>query len=186
MAEQTYDEKILEVVADEEAVVKAGNLVTLSTGVVLRIVPVPVLRVQAIINRFKYPPVPELWDDKRERNIRNPNSPEYAEARQQIEIERTFAIIDAVLVTGTEIAHRPDNVAAMEDDEWIDILEVTHVLAEGSVRKDSPASRYLAWAKYVAIGSAEDMVAVTSAAGMNMGTSEAKVAGALQGSFPDN
>lgn len=183
MTDLTYDEKILQAIAEDELEQQQeSNLVTLGTGVVLRVKAVPVLRVQAIVNKFKYPKVPELYDDKKDRMIRNPNSPEYLEERSQVAIERTVAIIDAVVATGTEVVSVPKSLPSIESKEWVEELIATQVLDNIPVSK---SARYLAWVKYVAIKDDDDMMEIARLAGLNVGASEVRVAGQLQSSFPD-
>lgn len=179
-----YEQKIQSAVQDSvEQEARAGHeIITLSNGVQLKTQPVPVLRIQAILSRFKYPPVPETYDPDKDRVYRNPHNPQYVEAREQVDLERTLAIIDAVVALGTSLHYKPDHVPAVDDDEWIDEIEILGI----PVEREKPKARYLAWVKYVAVVSQDDLVHIARQAGLNMGVSEERVATALQSSFQDN
>lgn len=177
-----YDTSVLEKISQVEVEKADENIITLSSGVRLRTKKVPVLRIQALVNKFKYPPVPEIWDESRERTIRNPNHPDYLAARQAVDIERTLAVIDAIAAMGTEIVYRPENIPALEDDAWVDEITV------GGLEFDlkSPTARYLAWVKYVAIVDQDDIALIAKKAGLSLGIAEERVAASLQSSFQDN
>lgn len=180
---EIYDDKILDAVDAEAQKPEEKDTIELSTGVILKQKTVPVLRAQALISRFKYPPVPELYDEKKDRMIRNPNSPEYMQMKAEIDTERGLAVIDLAIASGTEMVHVPDHLPKLDDEEWLTELVETGVILKAP---ESKAGRYLAWVKYNAIGTAEDMQAIGAAAGLSFGVSERQVATSLENSFQDH
>ncbi len=178
-----YVTKIQDAVAelpDDELEDKVQK-VMLSSGVILRMKQVPVLRINAVLERFQYPPVPELYDKEHDRILKNPDHPLYKEECQKVDMQRTWAMLDAVLAVGTEIIHRPAEVPAVEDDTWIEELEMFGI----AVRKDNQRARYLAWVKFVAVINQDDLQKIAVKFGLGLGVAEEKVANALQGNFPN-
>ena len=177
MADRIYEEKI------QDALVESipEPYVTLSTGVVLKLKKAPMLRIQAVANKFKYPDIPEVWDKDRERWIQNPDNPDYKKACEAVDMERGFATVDAIVAMGTEIESIPDGVPHVSDNSWIDEMNVV-----GIEISDIPIARYMSWIKFVAISDEKDLTKITEAATRLMGTSEGRVAGAIRDNFPDH
>lgn len=178
-----YSDKIndaLKVVeAHEEGL--ENNELTLSTGVKLRLKKINILRINAIVDRFKYPEVPEVWDEHREKYFKNPDSPTYQQMKAEVDEQRTLAVIDAIAALGTEIAYVPPGLSPLESDEWITELQFLQI----PVLPDNRLARYLAWVKFVAIGDITDLQKISEQFGVAMGTSEGKVAESIQRNFPD-
>ena len=180
--EQSYENKIAEALTSTEDVAEEESLITLTSGVQLKYKRVPVLRIQAIVNKFKYPPIPETWDEVKGRAYKNPQLPEYLEARQQVDVDKVLAVIDAIAAVGTELHFKPDSVPSVDDDSWLEELEVMGI----EVNVSSKIARYLAWVRYVAVVDQDDFMRIAQKAGLAVGTSEERVASALQGSFQDH
>lgn len=158
------------------------NRITLSSGVILQFRDkFPLMRINAIIERFPYPPVPELYDDDKGRVERNPFSKVYLEMRQQVDQDRANAVIDAVIATGTSLVYCPPDITPPDSDEWIEELEVTGI----TVHKSSKWARYLAWVKYVAIVQATDLALISNKFGITLGVSESQIAAAIEDTFPN-
>lgn len=178
-----YEKKILEAVSAEDQPTESASRVTLSSGVVLEYQPVPVLRIQNLMRKFKYPEVPELWDEVREQKIKNPSHPVYVEMCEQIDMDRTFAVVDAIIAFGTTPVEVPDTVEALDSETWVkECKEFFDIDLEGA----SPRARYLAWVKFVAVIDIKDFQKISNAFNLAMGVSESKVASALQDRFPDH
>ena len=103
--EQKIQDAIVEVGSKDET---SSPLIVLSTGVVLRPKKFSMMRIQAIMSRFKLPEIPLMNDEDKGRPIRNPNHPLYLEQKAEMEQERTMAVIDAIIAFGTEIKFIPD------------------------------------------------------------------------------
>lgn len=175
-----YVEKIQRAVAEVEAVREEDkNTLTLSNGVKLQLKSVPLLRIQAISERFKYPDVPEVYDPDKDRTYKNPFDPLYQQMKQEVDVQRTWAILDAVLAFGTKLVYRPDDVPALEGDDWIEDLK----MSELAVNVSSPTARYLMWVKYVAVVTLDDLKLISNQFGINMGVSEEQIAQAMDSSF---
>lgn len=157
------------------------GIITLKNGVQLKKKPFPILLVQQVIGSFKYPPVPEYWDEDRKRGIKNPNNEDYIRQKDEVDTERGLAAIDAIIAFGTELVSVPEDVIKLEDDSWIDDLELVNI----SVRRDNRKARYLAWVRNVAITDGRDLELLSALIQNAMGTSGGAVAQAMDG-FRDN
>lgn len=157
------------------------DIIVLDSGVELALKKVPLLRIQAILEKFTYPPVPEVYDPEKDRTYKNPFDPVYQDMRAEVDQQRTWAVIDAVLAFGTRLRSKPDDIPDIEDDEWIEELSLVGI----QVKADSKLARYLMWVKFVAIVSADDLQKISRQFGLNMGVSEEKIAEAMQNNFPD-
>lgn len=181
-ADVAYTEKIgnaLKVVEAKEET--ASDQITLSSGVVLRLKKINVLRINAVVEQFKYPKVPEIWDANKDRALRNPDDPEYKALCAEVDAQRTWAVLDAIAALGTEVMSVPPTVHALESNEWIEELQLLKI----PVDPDSKLARYMAWIKFVAIVDTADFQKIAEQFGMAMGTAEGKVAESIQRNFPD-
>lgn len=175
-----YNNQIQEAVAQVEK--PQTNTLTFSTGVVLKTKQVPVMRLQSIIEKFKYPEVPLINNPSKGRAERNPEHPVYLEQRAEVDTQRALAIVDAVIVFGTEIEHVPDSVPSLESKDWIEELDLVGI----DVKSESRLARYLAWVKYVAMVTQDDLLLIRNQAGLTMGVSEEQIAQQMRDNFPDN
>ena len=133
------------------------NVITLSTGVQLKKKKFSPFLIQSVISKFKYPPIPEYWDEDRKRGIKNPDHPEYIAQKAEVDEQRGMAAIDALIAFGTELSFIPDGFARPEEDEWADDLEAVTGI---SIRRDNYKSRYLAWVKNVAISDPNEIESI--------------------------
>lgn len=174
-----YENKIQEAVAtvDLPQPESVTSEVTLSSGVVLRNKKFSRLILQAILDKFPYPEAPKVHIREKDRYEVNPNDPRYKEQVAKIDEQRSMAIIDAVIVFGTEIVSVPDSVMPIENDDWVDELEIIGV----TVLKENKKARYLAWIKYVAMVDTEaDLAKVMAVFSRMVGASEETVAQAIE------
>jgi hypothetical protein len=185
MSDPTYNDKIQAALVEVEKLEsepKQTDRVTLSSGVILKFKKIPLLRINAIVDAFPYPPIPKYFNPEKGREEENPMSKVYLDMKTEIDVQRSLAIIDAVVATGTELEFKPDSMVAVESDDWIDELEVSHI----PVRKESKYARYLAWVKFVAIRDMDDLGLIAREFGITLGISESRIAAAVQENFPDN
>lgn len=178
----TYDQEIQEALELVEAQPEQSDEITLSTGVVLKFKKIPILRIQAVVEQFPYPEVPEVFNKDKGRYEKNPFSEEYKKMVEEIDAKRGLAVIDTVLAVGTEVSTTPDNFAGPDTDEWLEELEIGHI----KVKRDSKIARYHAWVKYVAIVDQDDVGKILEQFGLQLGVGEANVAQQLQTNFPHN
>jgi len=178
MVDANYESKIQEAVAevDQPQSTPISDETVLSSGVRLRHKKFSRLILQAILDKFPYPEPPKVKIPEKDRYEINPNSPQYKEQIAQIDMQRSMAIIDAGIVFGTEMVYKPDSLPDVDDDGWIDDLDLLGI----PVKRDNKKSRFLAWIKYEAMRDTEtDLAKIMSAFSNLSGVSEEAVAEAL-------
>ena len=182
MVDTTYNEQIQNTLVHmEERVVTQPDTVTLSSGVVVRSKDVPKPRIIALLEQFPDPEVPLVENKDKGRMERNPKSESYIEAVNQVNMRRGLAMLDIIIVSGTEIVSVPEGFPKVEDTDWIEELELSHI----PVRRSSPLARKFAWLKYVACTDDSDYEKLLTRTQMQVGDSEAHVAQQLQENFQD-
>lgn len=169
------DQPIEEITATEETT----EYVTLSTGVILHVRPIAPRIILQIIENFKLPEVPTVYDKEKERSIANPQDPAYLEALNQSASDRGLALLDACVALGTELYSAPDEgVPKLESDDWIDELSVAGIIFDVNRAR----IRYTMWVKAVAAVTEQDLLLVSKYVMRKAGVTKEDVASAL-GSF---
>ena len=95
------------------------EVVTLSTGVVVRLKPVSSSLVEEMKAAIPMPDVPVVWIEAKEREEENPNDPRYIEAVEEVNRKRADAIFDALCTFGVELVD-----GLPEDDLWLKKLKL--------------------------------------------------------------
>lgn len=177
MDQVQYNKDIQQAVVEVEEAstpTPAGVLV-LSNGIKLKLKKIPLMRIQAVWNKFQYPKVPEVYDEDRDRYIKNPNSEEYLLAKQDVDEQRAAAIMDAIAALGADVLEVPEGISKIEDDEWIEECEVIGLFIDKTKR----IARKLAWMKYVALADTSDVIKLNAEFGVSMGLNEEQIAQAV-------
>jgi len=87
---------------------------TLTSGVRVRIAPISASLIMDVQAQIHYPPVPEIWDEEKQRPYQNPDSPEYKRQVDEVDERRSMAAMDAIVMFGIELAD-----GLPEDDTWL-------------------------------------------------------------------
>ena len=96
-----------------------STVVTLSTGVVVRLHPVSSSLVEEMKAAIEMPKVPVVYIEEKEREEENPNDPRYIEAVEEVNRKRADAIFDALCTFGVELVD-----GLPEDGLWIKKLKL--------------------------------------------------------------
>ena len=125
------------------------GIVTLSTGVRARIIPVASPLIDEINSRIPDPPVPVQVIDGQEHA--NPLHPEYQRGMRDASNKRTSAVQDAFVMFGVELV---DGVP--EDDEWIKkikFMERRGALDLSCYKLEDPIDREFVYKRFIAVSS---------------------------------
>ena len=136
-------------VAAKQTKVSEDGIVTLSTGVRARIIPVASPLIDEINSRIPDPPVPVQVIDGQEHA--NPMHPEYRQAMVEASSRRTTAVLDAFVMFGIELV---DGVP--EDDEWIKkikFMEKRGVIDLSCYNMKDPIDREFVYKRFIAVSS---------------------------------
>lgn len=163
------------------------NEVTVSTGVVFKVKEVPQFTMSDIRREFKEP-VPPMWFNKDTgRKEANPNDPEYIRLHSEYMINMSMAIIDIMILLGTEVKSVPKSFPGPDSDKWKHELSAilrTRGWSREDVANITEEESYIYWVKYkAAAGGIEDnnsdISKITLAIGRLTGVAEEDVSNAM-------
>jgi hypothetical protein len=151
------------------------NIVTLSTGVQLKIKPVSKHFIFQVTSKFKKPEVPMYMNEAKGRMEENPSHPDYLEAQEQYIIDVVDATNDLVLMRGTEIHAIPDSVIKPNSKAWKSEMKIL-----GLPMIDDERYRYLSWVKAIAATTDSDLSILMEEIGRLTGVPESDVEQAVE------
>ncbi len=135
--------------AIREARMKAGDTVTLSSGIKLKLKPVSQTLLRRAIAKLDKPSVPKWLNPNTNIEEENPNDPDYLDALEEYRLALFDATCRVLFVVGTECESVPEGYFRPEDDGWVQ--QVTAVLGESPDISDE-VRRYMEWIECHAIG----------------------------------
>lgn len=157
--------------AQEQVDVETDAVRVLSTGVRVCLKSVSASLIDEVRARVKDPDVPEVYDEEKDRKLRNPNDPAYLRALEEAEELRGRAATDAMIMFGVELIDPiPD------DDGWIDQLAFLGIEVDVS----NKFAREFAYKKYIAVGT-PDLPDVFTASSPVTGEGVAKAMAGFRG-----
>lgn len=181
----TYHAKLedaLEAVQHEQH--REDRFLVVSTGVTFLPRKINPLAFQQVASKYKDPPIPYVFDEVKGRDLYNPQDPDYLAEKKMIEAERSLATIDAIIALGTQLSPdhpTPQDVPALDSDDWVEDLEAGGIEFDSSKRR----MRYLMWVKYIACPTVQDIEKITDFVLRTSGISAEATVEAVN-SFPDN
>lgn len=140
------------------------EIVTLSTGIRAKIVPVGASLIDDVVARIEDPAVPTFMNEEKGREEENPNDPHYLIALQVAARQRANAAMETMLLFGLELVD-----GLPEDDSWLKrlkFLEQRGILDLSPYPEDDSLAMELMYKKYIATGTS-DLVAIGRKAGLN-------------------
>lgn len=131
----------------------SDNIVTLSSGVRVRLLPVNPATVAEVIAHIKDPDVPTWHNPSKGRDEPNPLDPSYERALVLADQDRGIATMDALVLMGVELV---DGLPL--DDTWLKKLRILsrsgHLDLSGFDFEDEIDLKYL-YCKHIAVGSSD-------------------------------
>jgi hypothetical protein len=171
---QVLGKALEEVQADEPEQSTDDGLIHLSTGVVLAPRKVSPFVFQEVSSRFKYPKVPVIWMEDKQREEPNPMNPDYLAERDEVDYNRSMATIDGTIALGTKLVSIPEGFPTPDDNDWLDDLETMGI----EINRDNSRMRYRTWVKYVAAPTVPDVQTIIAKVLRAIGVSEEEVVSA--------
>lgn len=141
--------------------------IELSTGVVLRSKKINRNVFADILSEHAKPRVPVTYNHDKGREEENQQDPEYLAALNLYNTQLARAMSDALIVLGTELESKPDELPGQDDPTWLEEVELLRVYKTHTRR-----GRYLAWVKTVAISNDEDFKAIGKSVQRALGVPE--------------
>lgn len=167
--------------AVDDAKKPQDNLIHLSTGVVLRGKQAPPMILMAIMGSFPRPKPPVYRSEEMGRDVENPENPDYLSRVQAWQAEQSEAVLNALIISGSEFVSKPDKMPGPEDKEWLEEYEMLNL----PMRRENAAWRYLRWVQYKAAVTADDTKLIMQVVGRLSGVPEKTVQSAEQFSGSD-
>jgi hypothetical protein len=155
----------------------AEHTITLSTGVVLRGKTVPPLGYVTVAAAFPTPKPPMWKDPNLGRLVENPDNEDYINRVKSIQMESSSALLNVMIVYGTEVVSTPPGFSKPKDKKWLDRFRLT-----GLPIFDDEDWKYLTWIKFEAATTPEDLNLIKEVVGKLSGVPEKDVEAAE--SFP--
>ena len=172
----------------------AADEVQVSTGVIFGVKRVPPLVLTDIRREFKEPPIPTWYNKDTGRREANPDDPEYIKANNEYMVNMSMAVVDIMILMGTEVKYVPSNLPSPDSQAWDSELRAI-LLARGWSRSEiaelSADEKYVFWVKYRAAVDNDmdddnnDIGKITTAIGRLSGVAEEDVKDAID-TFRDN
>lgn len=144
------------------------RLIRLSSGVVLRAKQAPPLTLVKVMAAFPRPKPPTWFNQQMGREMENPDDPDYIERLKAHQTESSNAILNALILLGTELAELPKKYPGPDSNDWIDEYAELGLPA----RPNSKGWRYLTWVTFKAVQNENDLIAIRDAVGRLSGVPE--------------
>lgn len=116
-------------------------------GLVLRLRRVPQMTIYELGRKVKPPKVPLVHDEESGKDLENPLDPEYVAAMTEYTNTQGITTFTAILGLGTVLETVPDNIAPLDSDEWVEVLEEIGI----SFNSKNKMLRYVAWLKFIVL-----------------------------------
>lgn len=94
------------------------NIITLPTGERAKLMPVSATLISEVTSHIKEPEVPTWFDENKQREVPNPNDPDYLKAVEAADRARGLASLDALIMFGVTLLD-----GMPEDDSWLNKLK---------------------------------------------------------------
>lgn len=159
-----------------------ARTVALSSGVILAIRQVwPTALMKIASQDIAKPEPPQVFLKDKGRAEPNELDPEYRAALNKYWFDLGQQYVNGLILLGTDVHSIPDGFDAPSDPGWAEIL---NTVIPGAVPEVGTKKRYLAWIRYWACRTAEDINAIEKAVTESNAVLEGTVAESMAG-FPD-
>jgi hypothetical protein len=180
MANRNREDSVIEAV--ESSKTDSNGLIRLSTGVVLKSKRVSNMLFADVMRKFERPKAPFWTNPDTGRDEENYDHPGYKEKMEAYNADISVAIVELMILVGTENHSVPKGFNNVNDN-WDEDYKL--ILGEDRIGVSGSRKRYLMWVKYVAAPSQEDINKIMEAVGRLSGVAEEDVAEAVE-RFRDN
>lgn len=147
------------------------NTITLSTGVVLRGKQAPPLALIRIMGSFPRPKPPVYFAKNMGREMENPDDPDYIERVRAWQMDSSNAMLNALILLGTELVSKPKKMEGPDDDGWLE----EYRLLSTEMLPQNKSWRYLTWITFKAAINEKDLNLIKEVVGRLSGVPESKV-----------
>lgn len=147
------------------------NLITLSTGVILRAKPANPITLIDVMAAFPRPKPPMWFNTTMGRMMENSADPDYLERVNARKMEQSDAVLMVLIGWGTELHSKPKGISGPMDDEWLERYSLLGL----DMKPENKDWRYLKWVKHVACSDPSDLKLIQEEVGRLSGISKSDV-----------
>lgn len=147
------------------------DIITLSSGVVLRgkrTNPLVLVQVMAAIPR---PEPPLVFIEKMGREMENPDDPNYIERLNAWKTDYADRLVSALIVLGTDLISTPKGMPGPDKGDWLEEYSLLRL----PMHPENKSWRYLTWVKFKAVQDQTDMQSIQELVGRLNGVRESSV-----------
>jgi hypothetical protein len=144
----------------------ADEIVTLSTGVRVKVMPVTATLIDEVQSKIADPEPPMIYLEEKDRSEPNYSDPRYLRAIERAQVDRVIAAVDALVLFGVELVD-----GLPEDTGWIKKLKFMEKLGTldlSSLDLGQDIDQEFAYKRYIAV-SATDIATISQASGLSEG-----------------
>lgn len=141
------------------SVTSGTNEYTLSSGVIVRLKPVPPLAMREAAIQAVPPRPPMVHIEDRDQDIENPNDPDYLKALEEYQTKQLYLVSDVMMMLGVDIIHVPEDVFPVESEEWSEMLAAVGIAIPEQAVSNKYARR-LTWMRLYAARSETDIATI--------------------------
>lgn len=170
------DERVVEAIESQES-----ENITLSSGVILKVKQAPPLILIKVMAAFPRPKPPVYRNETLGRDMENPDDPEYLERLQAHKTESSSALLNAMILLGTELVSVPKKFPKPEENGWLEEYTELGIPA----KPENKSWRYLNWVMFKAVANEKDLEVIQKAVGRRSGVPESAVKSAERFSGSD-
>lgn len=149
------------------------EITTLSSGVRVKISRVGSGTLTQATSKLRAPQVPEVWDEDKQRFLRNPNDPGYEADMEQWQVERANLIIDTIVILGVELIDpipEPEEIdGQIVQPNWmrkLRLLDKRGVLNLEDFDLDDEFERHYLYVRHFAAADDKDFAVISERAGL--------------------
>jgi hypothetical protein len=147
------------------------NLITLSTGVVLRGKLPAQLTMIKVMAAYPRPKPPVHFIKAMGREMENADDPDYLEQVKAWKIQSGEVQLNAVILMGTELVEVPKKFPKHTDDSWLEEYSLLGL----PIHPENKSWRYLAWVTFLAAKDKDDLDKIKEVVGRLSGIPEKEV-----------
>jgi len=149
-------EAAAEVAAEEQGWELPPRELTLSTGITLKLKPVPQAVIRRAASKVPRPVPPKFFVPDKDREEENPDDPDYLRAVDEWTAQQALAVQKVVYLMGTEPAMIPDGAEGPQGQGWPEVPLYLGIISEEEL--ENPYLRYIAWLETYAARTEKDQL----------------------------
>lgn len=125
---------------------ESDDLITLSTGVVLRAKAANPMTLIRVMTANPRPQPPTVFIEVMGREVENPDDPDYIKRVEDWQMQYNSSMLNALIGLGTELVSKPKGMEGPDGSKWL----LDYKAFGLKTVPESPSWRYIAWIMFIA------------------------------------